>query len=217
MAKLYEVDTSDAPIALAAGKAVLFEVHSLNFVELAATIDAATGAGSIAAATRAQRAARRARQVRALAADGTQITFGEAELLRLPRMLYARLMRDIDRKEEGENPGKVVTPGDGVDVPVVYQLGKPIPINMSADGEATTEAQISELEFVARTGLDIEDVLCEPNDVSKALALIRNCAKPIVTGGADPALQRLPSWALDQITVTDGVTIVEKVLPGFLG
>lgn len=221
MAKLYDVDVSDSPVTLGSGPTARtvtrFEVHSLSFVELGAAIDATAGAATMAAAEKAQRAQRRANQVRAFAADGARLELQPFELLQLPRMLYLAIMRGIEQAAAGEVPGKVIQEGDGVDKPVVYQLGKPIDLETRKGDDGKTEtAQITELEFVAKTGLEIEDVLCEPHQVGQALSLIKNCARPIVAGG-DAGLMRLPDWALQQITVKDGIAITEKVLPTFLG
>jgi hypothetical protein len=85
-----------------------------------------------------------------------------------------------------------------------FQLGKPIP---------TDKGNITELEFQASTLGDIEEVLYRSNGNAQALALIRSVASPL---GQETTLMSMPDWAVDAISIADGVTIREQVLPRFL-
>ena len=228
---LYEIDTTDAPVKLDKGSAVKFRVYALNFVQFCATMEIAAAQANYAAMQKAQRAKRRAAQIRAVDAAGAEFPVGAAELLRLPRMLYVRLMRDIERVPVPPGPpddlgaptelkGELVGVGDGIDKPITYKLTSPIKVQARSDAPdgADGDMLITELEFIARTGLEIEDVLCENTEASQTLALIRNCAKPLVAGADDNlGLMRLPDWAVEQITLADGVWILELVAPSFFG
>lgn len=101
-------------------------------------------------------------------------------------------------------PGEVITPGNGVDTPIVYRLGAPIAA--TTDGEA---APFTELEFSASTYGQVEEVLAGETEIDQTLALIRSVAVP-------PGMMALPSWAADRIGVADGLEIMSKVLPSFL-
>lgn len=103
-------------------------------------------------------------------------------------------------------PGQLIGKGDGMQTPVVYKLGTPIQMKQ---GQATVV--IAELEFMAQTYGQLEDVLAAGTDAEKAKFLLRDIAVPL--GGT--TLQRLPSWALDNITSADGVSIMNLVCPLF--
>lgn len=114
----------------------------------------------------------------------------------------------IEALDIGEGiAGSLLNDGDGVQTPVHYKMGNPI--DVEGGGK---KAQISELEFKAVVFADIEDVLAVDGEVPQALELIRRVAKPV-----DSTLLTLPSWAVDRISVADGVTIAKIVLPRFLG
>jgi hypothetical protein len=101
-------------------------------------------------------------------------------------------------------PGKVIRDGDGIDKAIVYELGTPISL-----GQGKTP--IKELEFQASTYGDIEDVLAVDSTIQQTMILIATVAKPLGT-----SLSLLPSWAVNQITVTDGVIISREILSRFL-
>ena len=202
-ALLYEVSTADKPVKLKAGIAATFRVYELSFSQLAEIVRRASMTLEYA---KTQRAIRRQLQVKAYDAGGTEIPIGDGELLQLPRPLYARITENIDMNS-GAPAGKIIADGDGLDHPLIFQLGTGI--NIGGD-----KAQvITDLEFQAKTGADIEDVLCETTGAGQALTLIMTCATPLTK---DLGLLRLPSWAVEQITEADGMEIVTKVLPRFL-
>ena len=103
--------------------------------------------------------------------------------------------------DEGE-VGKIIKEGDGVSSSIVYQLGTPIPV--------TGKDPITELEFLASTYGEIEDVMSANDSIAQTALLIAAIAKP-------PGMLQLPSWAVNAITVADGVTIAKLVTPLFLG
>jgi hypothetical protein len=136
--------------------------------------------------------------------NGATTTITPDETTRIPTKsvwaLQAQLDTNIDVKA-----GRVIRSGDGVDTAIGYELGTPIPTGQG-------KPPITELEFLAPTLGDIEDVLTAVSGMDQTLQLIKSVAKPVHT-----SLQALPTWAIDQITVTDGVSIAQKVLPYFLG
>ena len=88
---------------------------------------------------------------------------------------------------------------------IVKVLGTPISTGQGKD-------PISELEFHAQTYGDIEDVMAAPDGIQQTVKLIALVAKPLGS-----SLTALPSWAINLITVTDGITIQREILPRFLG
>lgn len=125
------------------------------------------------------------------------------ELLRMPIPAFHAIGAVLDT--EDEETGKIIRPGDGISQAITYQLGKPISLGQGKD-------PISELEFLAKTYGEIEDVLSAGHGLAQASILISTVAKPLGT-----SLTALPSWAITQISLSDGVTIMREVLPHFLG
>jgi hypothetical protein len=111
----------------------------------------------------------------------------------------------IARLDDNEGlPGKIIRDGDGIDKAIVYKLGTPIAMQK---GEP-----ISEIEFQASTYGDVEDVLAAENPIMQAITLIKQLGKPLHS-----SLTSLPSWGVDAITVSDGVFVMNEILPRFLG
>lgn len=136
-------------------------------------------------------------------AGDKRVTPDVVALLQMPFKLARRIRSAFG--EPGVEPGKVVTPeADGISSPILFQLGKPIP---------TDKGNITELEFQANTLGDIEDVLYRTNSNDQALALIKSVASPL---GQESTLMSMPDWAVAAISIADGVTIAQKVLPRFL-
>jgi hypothetical protein len=124
------------------------------------------------------------------------------DILKLP---IAEARKLLDRIDDNEGKaGKIIREGDGIEKAIVYELGTPIPT-------AAGKPPISELEFHASTYGDVEDVMAA-DGVQQTMQLITTIAKPLGS-----SLMQLPSWAIGQITVTDGIMIGQKVLPRFLG
>jgi hypothetical protein len=125
------------------------------------------------------------------------------DVLRMP----IQAARDISAKlddNEGK-AGKISRAGDGIDKAIIYELGTPI-----STGQG--KPPIAELEFLAKTYGDVEDVLAAATTFQQGLQLIESVAKPLGT-----SLSALPSWAVNQIMFADGFGIVRDVLPHFLG
>lgn len=153
--------------------------------------------------------ARMKAQLRAYNPAGELIPLTEVDILMMPRAYASALSLALFR--HNTSAGKVLTKGDGVTSPVLYQLGTPIKVQKG--GEDKEEAKITELEFMAATYGDVEDILAASSTAEQALFLVQHCSKPI---SSSVNFQRLPSWALDQLTIPDGETIMEAVLPAFL-
>lgn len=130
----------------------------------------------------------------------------DANITQLPIKVAKQIVAALD-KGEGV-AGELLNDGDGVSVPVHYKLGTPV--SMTVNGK---KVDISELEFSAKIYGDIEDVLAADGDVPQTLELLRRTAVPV---GADLSLTSLPGWAVDRLTIADGVTVMRSVLPRFL-
>lgn len=127
-------------------------------------------------------------------------------LLRLPAA-YANNLRNALSGEDSP-VGKILSKGDSFTTPIVYKLGTPI--------ITQTSETITELEFIAKTYGDIEDVIVETSPLQQSIILLERCATPVATENIT-SLMSMPSWAVDQITMEDGLNIVNDVLPVFLG
>lgn len=134
--------------------------------------------------------------------NGTPIAVTADDIPKMP-IPAARTLSAVLDNGEGV-PGKIIRDGDGIDKAIVYQLGTPI---QTGGGKPP----ITELEFGAKTYGEIEDVMAAPDSIQQTMILIATIAKP--TSGT---LMQLPSWALAQIKVADGVTISRLILPRFL-
>lgn len=148
---------------------------------------------------------RRKIQCKAFDAAGGEVKVTEQDWFMLPVAYASKLFRLIETDPLGARPGEIVSDGNVATQSIVYRLGTPL--------RTSTDATIEELEFSAQTLGDIEDVLAEASPFAQTLALIRNRAKPI---GGDVTLVALPSWAVSAVTLIDGMTIMDKVLPRFL-
>lgn len=147
-------------------------------------------------------------QVKAVGADGAEIELSDADIMQMPLVYARRVKAEIDRFGAGEQPGKVIAAGNGVTTPILYRLGTPI----AFETKAGDKAAIEELEFLAPTYGAAEDVLAADKETDQTLHLIRSCAVPVGSFN----LQTLPSWAAAAVTMSDGFTIMEAVLPLFL-
>lgn len=125
------------------------------------------------------------------------------QMLSMPIPAVRKITSHLD-DEEGL-PGKIVRDGDGIDKAIVFELGTPLPMGQG-------KPPIKELEFHASTYGDIEDVISVDTAIQQTLIMITTIAKPLGT-----SLSLLPSWAINQISIADGVVISRDILPRFLG
>lgn len=144
-------------------------------------------------------------QAKFLALDGTEVSVDHMALSQMPRSYAKKLIDALDA--HGGPEGKLLNEGEGIAESALYQLGTPIKV---IGGE--NNGDIKELEFSADTFGDVEDVLAETNQLDQTVALLKKVAKP----AGNTTLIALPSWALEAITIQDGFTIMEKILPRFL-
>jgi len=150
---------------------------------------------------------RRARLLRQVeySAGGTVVPLSMPDVLRMPIKASREILDRID-KFDGQ-VGKVVRKGDGIDKAIIYELGTPLP-----GGQG--KQPIRELEFIAKTYGEVEDVLAANDPLLAVTYLVAQVAKPL---GPDITLTSLPSWALERLSAADGLAISQEVLPHFLG
>jgi len=108
-------------------------------------------------------------------------------------------------------PGEILTPdADGITSPILYKLGTPFAIGRSAtNGVENDIKDIPEIEFFAKTYGEIEEVIAADSPAEQTLALLRKVAKPL-------DMMSMPSWMVEQVSVMDGIFLMNKVLPRFL-
>jgi hypothetical protein len=135
--------------------------------------------------------------------NGTVVPVTMTDILKLPIGDSRKILAKLDT-EEGKS-GKIIRDGNGIDNAITYELGTPIETGSG-------KPPIRELEFFAQTYGDIEDILSADNAIAQTAVMIAKMGKPLGT-----SLSALPSWAINLITVTDGITISRDILPRFLG
>jgi hypothetical protein len=148
------------------------------------------------------RRARLKTQVTLTGADAkTSTVLTDESLMVLPIHAAKQIVPELD-KDEGD-AGEVISDkkADGVGTAILFKLGSPI---VPASGKP-----IAELEFLASTYFDIESVMAENGKMAQTVALLKHVAKPV-------GMVTMPSWAVDQISMADGMTILTEVLPNFL-
>lgn len=145
------------------------------------------------------------RQVSLVAKDGKKIALSEENIDNLPVRPSMKIAASLSG-DDGGGGGRIVSDGDGIDTPIVYELGDPIKVRH--DGKPV---EIRQLSFQAQRYGDIERVLAAPADVLKAYELLANVAQPVGIG----PLSRLPSFALDQVSIQDGNFVAQNIAPRF--
>lgn len=138
-------------------------------------------------------------QVTCLSESGKKLSLDGLSLHKLPRALAKQLIVMLS-EDEGQQ-GEIIGEGDGISSSLIYKLGTPI--------AAATGPGIEELEFYAPLFGDIEYVLAEDNPLLQTRALISRTAKPA-------GMVAAPSWLLSNMSLADGFTIMQTVLPRFL-
>lgn len=207
---LGEFEATNPPWMIGDRKVAKIAVAKLSFVQTVAAMDAASMASRMGEGEykKSHLRERRKLQVKAFDASGTPIAIDDLAMLGMPSQYAMKVQGLLFSNSEPE--GEVISRGDGTTGPILYKLGTPLKM---------MGVEIPELEFVAATLGDIEDVLAADGLYSQALALVKRCAKPIVvskSGEDAPALTALPDSTINQLTTGDGFTIAEKVLKHFL-
>lgn len=138
--------------------------------------------------------------------EGKPVALSIEELLKMPFPVARKIqgMFDDNIQKRGKIVGEGDQVGDGITSPIRYELGTPIEL---ADGKGS----IRELEFMATTYGELEDVISGTDPLEQTLSLIKSIAKPV-----HDTLQTLPSWGVEKISTADGFTIAELILPRFL-
>lgn len=188
----------------AIGETLVSEVHvkHMNFVEYAEM------AAQLMGAKNAQRDYQRMRIRKTVTflIDGKAQSPTDEQITQLPIRTSRKILDSLD---SGARPGEVISPkdADGIDRPLLYRLGTPIKY---VRGKDTVE--IHELEFWAKIFGDIEDIISIDALVLRAVEFIRRLGKPV---SPDVNLPMLPSGAVAQITIADGLKIAQDVMPNF--
>lgn len=148
------------------------------------------------------------RQVVAATKDGTIVPLDDAAISQMPIRLAVKLKAALDSASSptpdgGKSKFEVIADGDGITSSIIVRLGTPV--------KGAAGKEIVELEFMATTLGALEDAVLSDSAMERTVALLA-IAKPL---GEDMTLQVLPSWAIDQITLLDGVNIMQKVAPNF--
>lgn len=145
-------------------------------------------------------------QVTAFTASDEAVKMDDLSLSQMPRKYAVQMVKFLNA--DGDKEGKLITEGDVVSESVLYMLGTPI--RVKGDSEVT---EIVELEFQAQTFGDVEEILAETNPMDQTAKMLQTLARPV---GANVNLMAMPSWALEQISLADGINMMELVLPRFL-
>lgn len=182
-----------------------FEVRSIGWTKFVELSNSAVGKTSRELSTSIQRQ-RLLAQVKAFDAEGNPAkSFTAVEIAALPTKIGKALVKAaseaLDTKEE---PAILSEDCDGITKPILMKLAQPLVLG---------DEKIIELEFMAKTFGDIESVMALDNNGPQSIALIETVARPITS---NLKLQALPSWAVEQISVMDGMFIAQKVMPSFL-
>lgn len=143
------------------------------------------------------------RQVDYIDAAGKAVPMDVTSLMKLPISPARKINAELDKLNGPA--GKIVRDGDGISTIIGYELGTPITV------AGTDKTSITELEFLAQTYGDVESMLNADDAFSQTAALLETVAKPV-----HKTMTSMPSWAINMISISDGVTLAQKVLPRFL-
>jgi hypothetical protein len=196
--------TKERPYIVGEFRVATITVKSVGFM---AFTHAMAGVGKMDDAKASARAWFRARvrlQCEAKNTSSQIMPLDDAAISLMPLPYAIAVKEAID--EVLSSSGKIAAmlhKGDGIVSPIHIKLGDAI---TSGNGKT-----IDELEFVAENFDELEDAILADGDMEKAAALI-GIAKPV---GADMTLLRLPAWAVDQISLSDGAWIMKNVSPSF--
>lgn len=144
-------------------------------------------------------------QVTLVTAGGKRMKLTEDQVLALPPMVGRDLVEDLFFIDDGVGELLSGSSADGVSVPFHYKLGTPIKGQGGKD--------ITEIEFIAKSFGDLEELTAETFELGQAYDLITKMGKPL---GEGVTLLAMPSWAVDQVSLMDGLFIMNQVLPRFL-
>lgn len=194
--------SADLPVSVDKVEITHFTVNQINFMDFCDIVQSAVSDTSNASVEKLMMRGRMAKQVDCHGKDGNIHKLDGLSLVSLP----AKYAREIHQSlnAQVEPAGEVLEKGDGITSPVHYKLGTPI--------KMVDESVIEEVEFIAENYGKIEDVLIENQALLQARALLKGCCVPV----SEAKMLSMPDLALQQITVTDGIVISNRVVPSFL-
>lgn len=209
---MIEVPVKDPTYEINGKHITKFEVKSINFMQFAALgANASSMENSQPGIQRRMFRERVKAQVKAINGDGSSVSLDEASLAHIPAACAMHIKTALSTVLMQGNPEepKLLSDkdADGITKAIHIRLGTPIRYK-----EGANEREIWELEFSAKTLSDIEDVLIADSKLDQAKAML-SLARPV---GPDIKLTTLPSWAVDQITMMDGLWIMSNAISPFL-
>ena len=215
MASVIEIPTTEPAFTTTEYNIAALVVTPVTFTAFVAAVKIAQARGKDESSIlRALFRERVKRQVKAKLANGTAIAMTDELIGKIPLRHVMRVkdalndvttpiatmkIKDIDVPQ----PAEILNKGDGVLTPIHIRLGSPIKMQGGK--------QIAELEFLASTFGDLEAAVISDSQLEHTLGLL-SIAHPV---GEDMTLTSLPSWALDQISLEDGMFLTQKVTPSF--
>src|SRR5262245_23499784 len=208
---MIEIPVKDPTYEINGKHITKFEVSPINFIQFATIGTNATSMETTQVGIQRRMLRERIKaQVKAINGDGSSVSLDEVSLARIPVAcaLHIKTALSATLVNGGAEPTLLSDKeADGITQAIHIRLGTPIRYK-----EGATEREIWELEFIAKTLSDIEDVLVADNKLEQAKAMLA-LAKPV---GPDIKLTTLPSWAVDQITMMDGLWLMSNAISPFL-
>jgi hypothetical protein len=132
-----------------------------------------------------------------------QVEMTDLDIAQLPVQYGVALSKACD---EGDGKaGDIVNPNDSISSPALYRLGTPLRFQQNSD-----EGMVTELEFIAKTFGDVEEIVSEQGQPQQMLVALNRICKPV----GMPTVS-MPTWAVEQITLADGFKMIETILPRF--
>ena len=210
------IEITDPPVTMGGKKVVAIEVGPMSFSLFAASardaeIERTRQKADADLHSKFFRRAMMRRRLRGVTENGDRIEPTQHEIGLIPRRYASSVLAALD--EMNGSAGEILSPegADGVTRPIHVKLGSPLIMgSRSDDGDGIVE--FGELEFQAQTLSDIEDVISFVRPTDQVLALIRTCSTPL----GPIQLMRPTDAMVEQLSMADGLMIMDKVLPSFL-
>lgn len=180
-------------------------VNTINFITFTKIASASVDAEITEQHKKLFRARVKAQVTAKVTGQNDPVAMTDAMISKLPIHAAFKLKDAINEVmfAEGQPEAKLLEAGDGIITPIRLQLSAPIAMQ---NGKT-----IPELEFRADTFEQLEETILGETPLDQVLGLLK-IAKPI---SPDFELQALPSWAIDQLSFTDGMFITSSILPSF--
>ena len=208
---MIEIKVNDPNYEINGKHITKFEVHPINFIKFANIGSMATSMESTPQGIQKRMFRERIKaQVKAINGDGSSVSLDETAVAHIPVASAMRIktaMMNVLANTGSEEPKLLSEGADGITKAIHIRLSTPITMK-----DSKGEKEIWELEFQAKTLSDIEDAIIADNKIDQAKAILA-VARPI---GPDISLTVLPSWAVEQITMQDGLWIMTNAMDPFL-